>query len=434
VLEVSASLGVTFYPQFDEMQADQLLRQADQAMYQAKQGGKNRFHLFDAQQDFSVRVHHENIEGIRYALKEQQFVLYYQPKVNMCTGEIIGVEALIRWQHPTQGILPPLTFLPVIEDHPLAIDVGEWVISTALKQIDTWQSMGLSIKISVNIGARQLQQSDFLERLKYLLGLNPNVSPSMLELEVLETSALEDMSKISRIMSECKKLGIGFALDDFGTGYSSLTYLKHLPVSLLKIDQSFVRDMLYDPDDLAILEGVLGLGMAFHREVIAEGVESIEHGTMLLQLGCELAQGYAIARPMPADKFPAWAASWKSDPSWFGRQSINRDGVQLLYAAVEHRAWVNGIEIFLKDGFGAPPLDPKECRFGKWLDSSKSLKFSKDASFGMIKRLHDEIHALAASLCDLKKHSLDAQVEEGIVQMYALKDVLNDTLLGLIKE
>ncbi|MCX6061635.1 MAG: bacteriohemerythrin, partial [Campylobacterales bacterium] len=379
VIEVSASVGVTFYPQLDEMQADQLLRQADQAMYQAKQAGKNRFHLFDAQQDFSVRVHHENIEGIRHALNEEQFVLYYQPKVNMHTGEIIGVEALIRWQHPTQGILLPIAFLPVIEDHPLAIDVGEWVISTALKQIDTWQSMGLSIKISVNIGAHQLQESDFLDRLKLILRSYPGVSPSMLELEILETSALEDMSKVSRIISECKKMGINFALDDFGTGYSSLTYLKHLPVSLLKIDQSFIRDMLYDPDDLAILEGILGLGTAFRREVIAEGVETLEHGKMLLQLGCELAQGYAIARPMPGDELPSWALSWKSDPSWLNRKSISRDEVQLLYATVEHSAWVNEVEMFLKDGYTIPPdLHPDECRFGEWLNSKKSQKFSND--------------------------------------------------------
>ncbi|MFZ3053504.1 MAG: bacteriohemerythrin [Sulfuricurvum sp.] len=435
VLEVSASLGVTFYPQLDEIEADQLLRQADQAMYQAKQAGKNRFHLFDAQQDFSVRAHHENIEEIRHALNEEQFVLYYQPKVNMHTGEIIGVEALIRWQHPTQGILPPIAFLPVIEDHPLAIDVGEWVITTALKQIDTWQSMGLSIKISVNIGARQLQEIDFLERLNVILRLHPNVSPSMIELEVLETSALEDMSKISRIISECKKIGINFALDDFGTGYSSLTYLKHLPVSLLKIDQSFIRDMLYDPDDLAILEGVLGLGTAFRRDVIAEGVETLEHGKMLLQLGCELAQGYAIARPMPADELPSWTLSWKSDPSWLNRKSIGRDEVQLLYATVEHSAWVNEVVMFLKDGYSIPPdLHPDECRFGEWLNSKKSEKFSIDPAFVIIKTIHNEIHELAAQLCGLKNCVRDEEALAGIPKLCMLRDTLNETLMTLVGE
>lgn len=435
VLEVSASLGVTFYPQLEEMQADQLLRQADQAMYQAKQAGKNRFHLFDAQQDRSIRVHHENMEEVHHALKKEQFVLYYQPKVNMRTGELIGAEALIRWQHPTQGLLFPASFLPEIEDCPLAIEVGEWVIHTALTQIGVWQSMGLTLKISVNIGARQLQQNDFVERLKFLLGVHPNVSPAMLELEVLETSALEDMSKVSKVMSECKKMGIDFALDDFGTGYSSLTYLKHLPVSLLKIDQSFVHDMLYDPDDLAILEGVLGLGTAFRREVIAEGVETLEHGRMLLQLGCELAQGYGIARPMPANDLPAWASSWKPDPSWLNRNSVNRDEVQLLYATVEHSAWVNEIKMFLKDRYAiVPMLNPKECRFGEWLNSKKSQKFSNEPSFSVIKTLHEQVHTLAAELCDLKNSAHDAQALAGIPQLQALRDTLNKTLLALVEE
>jgi diguanylate cyclase (GGDEF)-like protein/PAS domain S-box-containing protein len=435
ILSVSASLGVTFYPQSEEMEADQLLRQADQAMYHAKQSGKNRFHLFDTQQDFSVRAHHENVEGIRYALREKQFVLYYQPKVNMRTGEILGVEALIRWQHPTHGILPPAAFLPVIEDHPLAIDLGEWVIDTALTQIELWLSMGLKIPISVNVGARQIQQNDFVERLKFLLGLHPSVSPSMLELEVLETSALEDMSKITKLMKQCKKMGMDFALDDFGTGYSSLTYLKHLPVSLLKIDQSFVRDMLHDPDDLAILEGILGLGTAFRRNVIAEGVETLEHGKMLLQLGCEWAQGYGIAYPMPPSQLPEWIASWHPDPMWFNRSSVSREEVQILYATVVHQAWINEMEIFLKDGYtAAPVLNPHECRFGEWLDCENILKSSDQASFLVLQEIHDNVHALAEELCDLKKHNHHEEAISRIGELHLLRDSLHENLMALIRE
>ena len=158
--------------------------------------------------------------------------------------------------------------------------------------------------VSVNVGARQLQQTNFVEQLRALLAAHPTVAPSSLELELLETSALEDVAGVSRLIEECRAIGVTFALDDFGTGYSSLTYLKRLPVTMLKIDQSFVRDMLDDPDDLAILEGVIGLAAAFKRQVIAEGVESVAHGTALLRLGCELAQGYGIARPMPAEQLP----------------------------------------------------------------------------------------------------------------------------------
>ena len=322
VLQVSASLGVTFYPQADEVDADLLLRQADQAMYQAKQAGKNRYHVFDAEQDRNVRGHHESIERIRQALAEHEFVLHYQPKVNMRTGQVIGAEALIRWQHPVQGLLLPAAFLPMIEDHPLAIDIGEWVIDTTLTQMEHWQAAGLEMPVSVNVGARQLQQTNFVARLRAQLAAHPQVSPSRLELEVLETSALKDLAHVSMTIESCSQMGIKFSLDDFGTGYSSLTYLKRLPVALLKIDQSFVRDMLDDPDDMAILEGVIGLANAFHREVIAEGVETVAHGEMLLQLGCELAQGYGIARPMPADALPPWCTAWQAAPAWIGRCKI----------------------------------------------------------------------------------------------------------------
>ncbi len=325
LLQVSASLGVTFYSLSEDIDADQLLRQADQAMYQAKLLGKNRYHVFDAEQDRSVRGHHESLERIRHALTEREFVLYYQPKVNMRTGKVIGAEALIRWQHPERGLLAPAVFLPVIEDHPLAVELGEGVIDNALTQIELWQTAGLDIPVSVNVGARQLQETNFVGRLRTLLAAHPNVNPEDLELEILETSALEDLAQVSMVINACREIGVTFALDDFGTGYSSLTYLKRLPVTLLKIDQSFVRGMLGDSDDLAILDGVLGLAVAFRRQVIAEGVETVEHGEMLLQLGCELGQGYGIARPMPASEMPAWAAAWRIDPSWANLSSVSRD-------------------------------------------------------------------------------------------------------------
>ena len=315
-LQVSTSLGVTFYPQAQDVEADQLLRQADQAMYQAKLAGKKRYWVFDAAQDDSLRSHHESLERIRLALENNEFVLHYQPKVNMHTGQVVGAEALIRWQHPENGLLTPAAFLPVIEDHPLAVDVGDWVINTALSQMELWHAAGLDLPVSVNIGARQLQQANFVDRLQAILANHPLVSPTSLELEVLETSALADMAQVSQVIEACAQIGVKFALDDFGTGYSSLTYLKRLRVALLKIDQSFVRDMLDDPDDMAILQGVIGLAAAFKREVIAEGVETVAHGTALLHLGCELAQGYGIARPMPPEQMPAWAATWQPYAAW----------------------------------------------------------------------------------------------------------------------
>ncbi|HEY7884169.1 MAG TPA: EAL domain-containing protein [Cellvibrionaceae bacterium] len=319
VLKVTASIGVTLYPQ-DSADADQLVRHADQAMYVAKESGKNRYHLFDTAQDDAIKEQRKNLAAIRIALDKRQFLLYYQPKVNMRTGRVTGIEALIRWQHPERGLLNPIAFLPVIENHANNIEMGEWVIDTALTQISQWQAMGLdsSVVVSVNISAVQLQQPDFAERLAILLAAHPDVEPRYLELEVLETSALNDVQNVSEIMKACVKLGINFALDDFGTGYSSLTHLRRFPARVIKIDQSFVRDMLVDVDDLAIVDGVIGLAKSFKREVIAEGVETIEHGTALLQLGCELAQGYGIARPMPATDVLPWINDWKPDVSWQG--------------------------------------------------------------------------------------------------------------------
>nr|WP_319563296.1 EAL domain-containing protein [uncultured Rhodoferax sp.] len=319
-LQVTASLGVTFYPQAEEVGGDQMLRQADQAMYQAKLVGKNSYHFFDAQQAQSVRDRHLDQQRLQHALAQHELVLYYQPKVNLRLGRVIGVEALIRWQHPERGLLAPAAFLPISEGHPLAIHIGEWVMHQALTQIELWQAQGLEMVVSVNVDAYHLLQTDFVERLKGLLALHPTVQPWQLELEILENSALQDVGSVSQVIEDCQLLGICFALDDFGTGYSSLTYLKRLRVAILKIDQSFVRDMLDDPDDLSILEGILGLGRAFHCAVVAEGVESLAHGELLLQLGCELAQGYGIARPMPAQALPDWITSWHQNMPW--RQAL----------------------------------------------------------------------------------------------------------------
>ena len=313
ILQVTASIGITFYPQAHDIDADQLLRQADHAMYQAKLAGKNRYHVFDADVDRRVRGHHDRLERLRGALSEREFVLYYQPQVNLRSRALVGVEALIRWQHPQRGLLLPGAFLPAIEDHPLAIALGEWVIETALTQRGEWQAGGLDLPVSVNVGARQLQEPDFVERLRATLATHPHLRPGALVLEVLETTALADLAYVSQVMDACHALGVSFALDDFGTGYSSLTYLKRLPVAQIKIDRSFVRDMFEDLEDLTILESVIGLCTAFRRQVVAEGVETVEHGEKLLQLGCELAQGYSIARPMPAAQFPSWAAAWHAD-------------------------------------------------------------------------------------------------------------------------
>ncbi len=432
-LRVSASLGLTFYPQADTVNADQLLRQADQAMYQAKLAGKNRYHVFDPELDRSVRGFHESIERIRQALNAREFVLHYQPKVNMRTGHVIGAEALIRWQPPERGLLLPASFLPVVEKHPLAIDIGEWVIDTALKHQEQWRTCGLDITVSVNVGALQLQQPVFLDRLCLLLDGHPGFRPGDLEMELLETSALEDLAGISRVIEACDELGVRFALDDFGTGYSSLTYLKRLSVAQLKIDQSFVRDMLDDPDDLSILVGVLSLATAFRREVIAEGVETVEHGTMLLQLGCELAQGYGIARPMPAADLPDWAAKWQPHPAWGNRPSIHHEDLPLLFAGVEHRTWIAAFDAFIRGERNALPLIHHQCRFGLWLEGEGEELHGKQPAFREIDAIHRQLHALANTLQDLQMRNLQNEARARLGELRAQHDAFQRQLQGLVQ-
>ncbi len=433
-LQVSASLGVTFYPQTENRDADQLLRQADQAMYQAKLAGKNRYFIFDAAQDISIRDQHESQERIANALNTREFILHYQPKVNMRTGAVIGVEALIRWQHPQKGLLTPKDFLPVIAEHPLAVAMGEWVIDAVLRQLRCWQAIGLVMPISVNVGVRQLQEPDFALRLQHLLNQYPDLNPNQLEFEVLEASTLEDVAQISQVMLQCQALGVTFSLDDFGTGYSSLTYLKRLPVNLLKIDQNFVINMIDDPDDLAILEGILGLAAAFHRQVIAEGVETVAHGTLLLQLGCELAQGFGIAQPMPAADIPSWVAHWHTNPVWQTQPPLHHEDLPLMFASAEHHAWISTLEAFIGDKTAhPPPLDKTRCHFAHWLAGRGRIRYGTHPAFAAIESLHNQAHALAITLYDLKQSGHGSEAQSRIGELHCLRDQLLEQLNTLVQ-
>jgi diguanylate cyclase (GGDEF)-like protein/PAS domain S-box-containing protein len=395
---LSASIGVSVFP-IDDCDADTLLRHADQAMYRAKQSGKNCFHLFDADQDRYTRSRYDRVARIQDALDYHEIVLHYQPKVDMRAGRVSGVEALVRWQHPERGLLLPGEFLPLIEDHDMVIRLGEWVIEAALEQMEAWQAQGLTIPTSVNVAGRQLQSAGFVQRLSEALARHPHVA-HQLELEVLETTALEDMVKVSRVIEECKELGVPFSLDDFGTGYSSLTYLKRLPVTTIKIDQSFVSEILSDPNNLVIVQGVIGLTNAFQRLAIAEGVETTEHGRLLLQLDCDHAQGYGIGRPMPPDQLAGWIRDWRPDPQWQEIAGLRWDHADypMLVAEVEHRNWVAQVIYAAKQGQPVPHRhvgDSHFCRFGRWYDGPDGDRYRTLPVFGAIAIEHQRVHSLA---------------------------------------
>jgi diguanylate cyclase (GGDEF)-like protein/PAS domain S-box-containing protein len=409
ILQMSATAGVTFFPQAEEVDADQMIRQAVQAMYEAKLAGKDRYQVFDSARDYNLRGKLEKIGRIRQALKAGEFVLHYQPKVNMATGALLGAEALIRWQHPQRGLLLPGVFLPVIEDHDLAIDVGEWVIDQALRQIGEWGGQGHPIAVSVNVSARHLQQSDFVERLRAILQANPAAEPASLELEITETSTVQDVAYVSEIISACLGMGIQVAIDDFGTGYSSLTYLKKLPAPVLKLDQTFVRDMLHDPDDLAILQGIIGLANAFRRTVVAEGVETVEQGLMLLRMGCTYAQGYGIARPMPAAEVVTWYHHWWPDPRWREAEAVNPQNWPVLVAQVEVLNWMRSLQGYMRGLLPDPPeMDESRSRFGAWLDAERAGLRGAQPVFRRLEKLQRQMH-VAARLALTTKQNGDEQ-------------------------
>ncbi|TVP56397.1 MAG: EAL domain-containing protein [Halomonadaceae bacterium] len=308
-LQPTVSLGITPFPE-DLVDSDMLLRHADQAMYQAKEAGKNCFSFFDSSHDAQRRSHRQQFNRLRQALEEEEFVLFYQPQVDMRSGIIIGMEALIRWHHPEQGLLAPAAFLPLIEGSELEQPLGEWVINTAFTQLAAWQAAGRQFPVCINIGANHLLDPRFIACLEQTMVRHSQVAPPMISLEILETTALHDMCEAWEVISHCQELGFKVALDDFGTGFSSLTYFRKLPVDLIKIDQSFIRDMLKDNHDRAIVESVVFMAQKFDRPVLAEGVETDEHARELLAMGCHFMQGYGIARPMPAHEVMGWSANW----------------------------------------------------------------------------------------------------------------------------
>ena len=304
-ITLSGSVGVRMVPP-DDADPDTLLRHADQAMYLAKQEGRSRAHIFDAERDRLVVERRDRLARIDRAMDAGEFTVHFQPILHLASGEARMAEALVRWNSPVEGLLPPERWLAVLEDEPGIVRLGAIVLEAALEACERWVAEGLEMTVSVNVSARDLREPGFVQRVREALARHPGLQPRHLELEIVETAALTDLSKAARVMSECEAMGVRFALDDFGTGYSSLTYLTRLPSSALKIDRSFVGAMLEDTEDRTLVAGIVGLARNFGRTSIAEGVESQEHLAALRTLGCDMGQGYAIAAPMPADELMAW--------------------------------------------------------------------------------------------------------------------------------
>ncbi len=297
---LSASIGISIFPE-DGRNSDKLLRRADAAMYRAKEGGRNAYYFFKAKTELRAQKLLKLENEMRSAIDDNHFILHYQPQVNLKTREIIGFEALIRWQHPINGMISPGDFIPLAEETGMIISVGRWALETACLQARRWQSQGKPTKVAVNISALQFRAGNFPGLIEKIL-LQSGLSPEFLELELTESIVMGDVGKVIDTMHELSDLGVSIAIDDFGTGYSSLNYLKRFPMKRLKIDQSFISDVEKDPNSAAIADAVISLGQSLGLEVLAEGVETEGQMHFLLERGCTQAQGFLFGRPVPAEE------------------------------------------------------------------------------------------------------------------------------------
>ena len=400
---LTLSTGIACPQQQDDF--DALLRQAEKALYQAKNLGRDQFIIFDHTLEEKQRQRQQIKQEVRIAIQDNQFELYYQPKVNMETGDIIGYEALIRWHHPEKGFMPPLSFLPYIEGTSIMIDLGNWVIHQALQQLTEWNQAGHDWHISINIAANHLEDPEFLPTLKQSLDQYPLVKHKQLEVEILESTSIDNIEYIQQLIHQLHKIGIRVSLDDFGTGYSSLSYLKNLPIDTLKIDQSFVRDMLIDAADLDLVKAISLIGQTFNCQVLAEGVETLEHGAYLIQQKCHLAQGYGIAKPMPAKDIPQWADTFKHNSAWklAVQHAWKFNDLPLIMAQADHANWIAKLLRYLSDPTQhtlskAEISDHTQCRFGKWYYGRGKTDYGHLPTFQKIEPLHTQVHQVGNQL------------------------------------
>ena len=312
-LRATVSIGIALYPHDGSTFGD-LLKNADAALYRAKQDGRNT-RAFYAREMNSATFERLVLESdLRKAIELGQLCAYFQPKLRLIDDAPVGAEALVRWRHPDRGLIPPGRFIPVAETSDLIVAIGDWVLEEVCHQLAVWRESGLPpLSVAVNLAARHFREPGFIGRVENLLATH-GLAPQLLELELTESSLLEAGAQTTDTLWALRRLGVGLAIDDFGTGYSSLSYLKRLPITALKIDQSFVRDLVTDPDDRILAATIVNLGHSLGLKVVAEGVETEEQRCILLEQGCDLAQGYYFGRPVPAEEFVEWLGS-RGEPS-----------------------------------------------------------------------------------------------------------------------
>jgi len=427
-VRISASLGYTLYPMLDETDADTLLRHADKAMYQAKLAGRNCYRLFDIREQRRQQTLQQQAQVITQALFNQEFRLYYQPKVDMRADRILGFEALARWQHPDRGMVEPTHFLPWMQNSDLAGQLGRFVIDEASRQLTAWHQAGHDWSLSINIAPAHLLSADFLDQLDTILARHPELPIDHLELEILESAAISDIDLAIRIIDACHERGLSVALDDFGTGYASLAYLKALPVDRLKIDQSFVRNMLADPGDRILIDSMIKLTHLFGQTPIAEGVETEEQGVLLMHLDCDQAQGFGISPPLLADEVENWAAQWQTPELWrlWRDTPWQLDDLPLLAARHDHLRRIEQVLQIVETGQSDMTLeeigDHHCCRLGRWYDTYGSQRYGHLTAFKKLHPAHVAVHETCREIVQLTENGQMEQAKHLCARLLRLKD------------
>ncbi|HAT1922123.1 TPA: EAL domain-containing protein [Legionella pneumophila] len=425
-------IGLTTYYKNSAFSAEDLLQQSEIARHKAQINGVNIFEFFDPQVEERIIEFNKRIESVSKAMQLDELKIYYQPIVELKTAKVVGLEALLRWQHPEKGLLLPKQFLSDLNNHPLSLQLGDWVLHQVLQQIEKLLACNIKIPININVSAYQLQNPNFVKKLLDTLAQYPSVPHHLIMLEILETEAIEDLALVSRIIAECKTKGINFSLDDFGTGYASLTFLKEFSTVEVKIDQSFTINIFDNPKDLAILKIMIEFCRVIGRVLVAEGVETVAHGKLLSLFGCNLIQGHAIAKPIPPKKLIPWIKNWKLGPEWgeslFSQTVLNK----LVEISIKHYLIFQSIRLYLENNQSPKPeLSLEVCPIEQWLfENQQTIKEKK--RFKKVCDLHHKEHKLGNIIIQLIQTGQKKQAAKQLAKLDGLRDNFLKELMNLI--
>lgn len=394
---IGGSLGITMIPP-DEGSDESLLKHADLAMYQVKEHGKNGWELFEPAMTEALENAHRIKKELERSLQENRFVLYYQPQVEMASGKLLGVEALLRWDHPERGLLDPESFIGVLQGCHLAIDVEKWALEQILSQIQRWENKKVYTKVRMSIGSRYLLSGTFIEDLHAAFARYPGAPPQALELDITETKSFREIQKVKSIFNACRLLGISISIGNIEPEYGSLAYIQSLGVDRVTIDQRFVRNLPKSPQDMAIVASLVTTAQLLVIDVIGEGIETEEEGNLLLKWGCRIGQGVAIAHPMLPDKIQEWAEQYRPFESWSHWNHVPWEpkGYPLLMAREAARVVFRN----LMEGLGIPGemrvewINSHRCLQGRWIDRDGQLLYGETREFKEYREAHEHLHSL----------------------------------------